>query len=246
MPQRFNTPAPPRDVHSPFDGFLLIDKPGGPTSHDIVAAVRRRFRIEKVGHGGTLDPAATGLLILLLGRATKFSDRVMGGDKTYEGTLRLGASTTTQDADGEPVDRGDPSGVTEEALAAALQGFQGDQYQVPPMVSAIKKDGVPLYKLARKGQTVERAPRLVHVYEFRLLRFGIPDSLIRVRCTKGTYVRTLCHDVGEALGCHGHLAALRRTRSGSFDVARAVPFDALLAMQREELPPRILPLTQGL
>ncbi len=245
MPRTFSAPLPPRDLHSPFDGFLLVDKPGGPTSHDIVAAVRRRFRIDKVGHGGTLDPSATGLLILLLGRATKFSDRVMGGDKTYEGTLRLGASTTTQDADGAPVDVGDPTGVTEELLAAALRNLQGDLYQVPPMVSAIKKDGVPLYKLARKGQTIERPPRLVHVFEFRLLRFGLPDSTIRVRCTKGTYVRTLCHDVGEVLGCHGHLAALRRTHSGAFDVARAVPFDTLMNLQRDELPPHILPLTAG-
>jgi tRNA pseudouridine55 synthase len=234
--------APPRPEFTPFDGLLLVDKPSGPTSHDIVAAVRRRFRIEKVGHGGTLDPAATGLLILLLGRATRLSDRVMGGDKTYEGTLRLGANTSTQDAQGETLETADASAVTSEALNAAMARFRGDLFQTPPMVSALKRDGVPLYKLARKGETVERAPRLVHVYEFRLVEFGIPDSRILVRCTKGTYVRTLCHDVGEALGCHGHLAALRRTRSGALDVANALPFERVLDLTRDELAPHIIPM----
>jgi tRNA pseudouridine55 synthase len=120
--------------------------------------------------------------------------------------------------------------------------FRGDLFQTPPMVSALKRDGVPLYKLARKGETVERAPRLVHVYEFRLVEFGIPDSRILVRCTKGTYVRTLCHDVGEALGCHGHLAALRRTRSGALDVANALPFERVLDLTRDELAPHIIPM----
>lgn len=246
MPSSYSSIAAPiRPEFSPFDGLLLIDKPSGPTSHDIVGAVRKRFRFEKVGHGGTLDPAATGLLVILLGRATKLSDRVMGGDKTYEGTLRLGASTTTQDAQGEVVETGDPSAVTVEALRAALERFRGDQYQTPPMVSALKKDGVPLYKLARKGQTVEREARLVHVYEFRLVEFGVPDSRILVRCTKGTYVRTLCHDVGEALGCHGHLAALRRTRSGTFDIADALPFDRVMGMTRDELAPHVVPMLKA-
>jgi tRNA pseudouridine55 synthase len=228
-----------------YDGLLLIDKPAGPTSHDIVAKVRRTFKIAKVGHGGTLDPAATGLLILLLGRATKLSEHIMGGDKTYEGTLRLGSATSTQDAEGEIVERGDCSLVTRERLLDAMARLRGDIYQLPPMVSAIKKDGVPLYKLARKGETVERKPRLVHIYELALLNFGLPESAFRVRCTKGTYVRTLCHDLGEALGCHGHLAALRRTRAAPFDAADALPLEEVLAMSKLELADHIVPMLKA-
>ncbi len=231
---------------SPFDALLLVDKPTGYTSHDVVARIRRHFAFDKVGHGGTLDPSATGLLVILLGKATKLSDRVMGGDKTYEGRIRLGESTSTQDAEGEILERGDPSGVTEAMLRAAMRPLTGDIFQVPPMVSAIKKDGVPLYKLARRGETVERPPRLVHVYEFQLVRFGVPESDIRVRCTKGTYVRTLCHDVGESLGCHAHLAALRRTHSGKLSVAEAKPLDDLLGLTRDMLRPHLVPMLKAL
>jgi len=243
--KHYSNIAPLRPEFSPFDGLLLVNKPAGPTSHDIVNAVRRHFRFEKVGHGGTLDPDATGLLVLLLGRATKLSDRIMGSDKAYEGTLRLGAATSTQDAGGEVTATGDPSGVTEADLAAVLAKLQGDQYQTPPMVSAVKQGGVPLYKLARKGKTVERPPRLIHVYEFRLVEFGMPDSRIFVRCSKGTYVRTLCHDAGEALGCHAHLAGLHRTRSGSLDVSAALPFDQIKKMTHEELAPHVIPILQA-
>lgn len=235
-------PAHPTAPSSELEGLLLVDKPAGMTSHDVVHAVRRMFKIEKVGHGGTLDPAATGLLILLLGRATKVSERVMGGDKVYAGVLRLGVSTSTQDAEGEPTGGSDPSGVTEAALRAAMVTLTGDIYQTPPMVSAIKKEGVPLYKLARKGEVVERQPRLVHIYRFDLKSFGIPDSEIEVKCTKGTYVRTLCHDIGEQLGCGGHLASLRRLQSGQFDVANAISFDALKTLPRTELAQHILPM----
>ncbi len=243
---RYPSIAPIGPEFTPFDGLLLVNKPAGPTSHDIVNSVRRHFQIKKVGHGGTLDPDATGLLVLLLGRATKLSERIMGADKAYEGTLRLGSATSTQDASGEVIATGDPSGVTEADLVAALKKMQGDQYQTPPMVSAVKQDGVPLYKLARKGKTVERPPRLVHIYEFRLVEFGIPDSQIFVRCSKGTYVRTLCHDVGAALGCHGHLAKLHRTRSGSLDVAAALSFEEIKKMTREELAPHVIPMLQAL
>ena len=154
----------------PFDGILIVDKPAGPTSHDVVDCIRRRFALKKVGHGGTLDPAATGLLIILLGRGTRLSERFMSSDKTYEGTLRLGMSTDTQDAEGRPIREADPSGITQDQLLAEMGRFKGDLYQTPPMVSAIKQGGVPLYKLARKGQEVERQPRLIHIYEFRLNR----------------------------------------------------------------------------
>ena len=233
-------PAPGADP----DGVLLVDKPAGVTSSDVVVAVRRMFRLRKVGHGGTLDPQATGLLVLLVGRGTKLSGAAMSGDKTYEGTLRLGAATTTQDAEGEVVSRGDPSGVTRERLEALVASdFTGDLFQTPPMVSAIKVDGVPLYRKARRGEEVAREPRLVHVFSFRIDGFALPDARFTVRCSKGTYVRTLCHDIGERLGCGGHLAALRRIRSGRFDVADAIPLDALRALPRADLPSRILPLS---
>ena len=228
----------------PDDGLLLVDKPSGPTSHDIVAKIRRQFRIAKVGHGGTLDPMATGLLILLLGKGTKISERVMGHDKTYEGTLRLGIETDSQDADGRIVAERDAAAVTAEQVAGQMKARLGDQMQMPPMVSAIKIQGVPLYKLARKGETVERPPKLIHVYRFELLDFSPPDVRFVVECTKGTYVRTLAHDIGQALGVGAHLVQLRRTKIGRFDVAGAVTLDELLA--RPTLEGRIMPLAAAL
>ena len=285
MFRRFSPPPPPPPppAFGPFDGVLLVDKPAGITSHDVVYKIRKGFAIDKVGHGGTLDPGATGLLIILLGKATKLSDRIMGGDKTYTGILRLGASTDTQDSDGSVTATGDPSGVTAEALAAAMRELTGDIYQTPPMVSAVKMDGVRLYKIARKGGEVEREQRFVHIYEFTATGAAqhaeikpkehraeaaesveasvssVPsvsnsgagagaaavellDVPIRVRCTKGVYIRTLCHDVGEAVGCHGHLTGLRRLRSGRFDVADAAPLADLLALSRDELASRVIPM----
>lgn len=226
------------------DGILLVDKPAGVTSSDVVVSVRKMFKLKKVGHGGTLDPQATGLLALLVGKATRASQAVMGGDKVYEGVLRLGEITNTQDAEGERTGGSDPSGVTREALEAAIAAdFTGDIFQVPPMVSAIKVGGVPLYKMARKGEEVAREPRLVHVYSIKIDEFGIPDTRFTVFCTKGTYVRTLCNDIGEKLGCGGHLAALRRVRSGRFDVKDAISMDALRSVSRAELPSKLLPLS---
>lgn len=228
----------------PCDGVLLVDKPAGPTSHDVVDEVRHRFRFHKVGHGGTLDPMATGLLVTLLGRATKLSERVMSADKAYEGTFRLGVATDTGDLDGRVTAEKDIGPVTRERLEAEVGRLRGDVMQTPPMVSAVKRDGVPLYKLARRGQTVEREPRLIHVYEFTLLGFTPPDASFSLRCTKGTYVRTLCADIGEALGCGAHLRRLRRTRSGAFDVKEAVPFESLLDMSVEQLESHVIPLHQ--
>lgn len=224
------------------DGLLLVDKPAGLTSHDVVDHVRRQFRFPKVGHGGTLDPMATGLLVLLIGRGTKRSEQVMNSDKVYEGVMRLGATTDTEDVDGRVVQERDPSGVTADALQAAIAKRQGDLMQTPPMVSAVKRDGVPLYKLARKGKTVEREPRLIHVYEFVLLGFDPPDAAFRLRCTKGTYVRTLAAEIGEELGCGAFLQSLRRTASGDFRVEDALPLEDILRMPPEELLPKILPL----
>lgn len=228
----------------PLDGLLLVDKPSGPTSHDIVAQIRRRFRIPKVGHGGTLDPMATGLLVILLGKGTKISDRVMGHDKTYEGTLRLGIETDSQDADGKIVAGKDALAVTAEQVAEQMKLRLGDQMQMPPMVSAIKIKGVPLYKLARKGETVERPPKLIHIYRFELLDFSLPDVRFVVECTKGTYVRTLAHDIGQSLGVGAHLVQLRRTRIGRLDVARASTLDELLALPA--LDGKVIPLAAAL
>ena len=239
-PPRAAAPAPGADP----DGLLLVDKPAGMTSSDVVVAVRRMFRLRKVGPAGTLAPQPTRPLLRLVGRGTKFCTSLMGGDKTYEGTLRLGAATTTQDAEGEVVSGSDPSGVARERLEALVAAdFTGDIFQTPPMVSAIKVNGVPLYKMARKGEEVAREPRLVHIFSFRIDDFALPDVRFTVRCTKGTYVRTLCHDIGAALGCGGHLAALRRTRSGRFSVADAIALDDLRALPRADLPSRLLPLS---
>ncbi len=226
----------------PFDGALLVDKPAGPTSHDIVEFVRSQFGIAKVGHAGTLDPAATGLLILLLGRGTKLSEKLMTDDKVYAGWMRLGETTHSYDADGEVTASAPVPPLDVEKLNAAAESFLGDQMQTPPMVSAVKKDGVPLYKLARKGIDVPREPRLVHIYNFRFNAYEEPCASFRVACTKGTYVRSLVHDLGQKLGCGAHLATLRRVVSGRFDVADAIEFEQLLKMSRAELEQRVIPI----
>jgi tRNA pseudouridine55 synthase len=226
----------------PFDGILLVDKPAGPTSHDVVDRIRRHFHLKKVGHGGTLDPAATGLLIILLGRGTRLSAKFMSSDKTYEGVIRLGIATDTQDADGTVMKESDPAGVTRDQLLAEMNRFRGDLYQTPPMVSAIKVKGVPLYKMARRGEEIERQPRLIHIYDMRLLDFTPPRASFVLRCTKGTYVRTICHDIGEALGCGAHLEKLRRAESGEFHVNRAIPLDRLLGLQQVQLLDVVVPL----
>lgn len=229
-------------ILTPFDGLLLVDKPAGLTSHDVVDRIRRHFGFKKVGHCGTLDPLATGLLLLVLGRATKFQAQLMSDDKTYEGVMRLGVSTDSQDADGEVTAEREVPALSAADLDRALEEFRGDIQQIPPMVSAIKHQGQPLYKLARKGRTVPREPRLVHIYDFRVLDIDLPMASFRVSCTKGTYVRTLCADLGEKLGCGAHLAALRRTRSGPFAVEDARPLAELLPLDREGLQPSIIPL----
>ncbi|OQA29312.1 MAG: tRNA pseudouridine synthase B [Verrucomicrobia bacterium ADurb.Bin345] len=233
-----------RSDNDPFEGLLLVDKPAGPTSHDIVDAIRRHFRFRKVGHGGTLDPMATGLLVILLGRGTKLSNYVIGSDKTYEGTMRLGITTNTDDADGEETGRADCAGVTRAQVEAEMKKLTGDLMQTPPMVSAVKVKGVPLYKLARKGQEVEREPRLIHVYEFTLKQFASPEADFILRCTKGTYVRTLCADIGRALGCGAHLNRLRRTQSGRLTVERAIALDKLLKLELPQLEEFVIPVHQ--
>jgi tRNA pseudouridine55 synthase len=224
-----------------LDGALLVDKPVGPTSHDVVAAVRRHFHIEKVGHCGTLDPNATGLLVLLLGRGTKLSEKLTADDKVYEGEIKFGVATDSYDADGEVTASVPVPALTVDKLNELAAGFVGDQMQTPPMVSAVKKDGVPLYKLARKGVEVPRAPRLVHIYRFRFASCQGAVGRFELACTKGTYVRSVAHELGQKVGCGAHLAALRRTRSGRFSVADALPLDAVLRLTVSELGQRVIP-----
>jgi tRNA pseudouridine55 synthase len=226
---------------SALDGAILVDKPTGMTSHDVVDAIRRKFGIKKVGHCGTLDPNATGLLIIVLGRGTKLSERLMGDDKVYEGSIKFGETTDSHDADGELVTSMPLLPMTLEELNEAAATFIGDQMQTPPMVSAIKKGGVPLYKLARKGIEVEREPRLIHVYNFRFTDYQEPLGSFRIACTKGTYIRSIANDLGQKLGCGAHLATLRRSASGKFDVADASTLEKVLSWSVTELEKKVLP-----
>jgi tRNA pseudouridine55 synthase len=228
----------------PLDGALLIDKPAGPTSHDVVDALRRTFRLEKVGHCGTLDPNATGLLIIVLGRGTKLSEKLMSDDKVYEGTVKFGETTDSYDADGELVSSLPLLPMTLEEINESAATFQGDQMQMPPMVSAVKVKGVPLYKLARKGIEVERKARLIRIYTFRFTRYEEPYGSFRVACTKGTYVRSMAHELGQKLGCGAHLATLRRLISGKFDVANAITFEEALNLSNVDLEKRVIPYLQ--
>lgn len=224
-----------------LDGALLIDKPATWTSHDVVAKVRNHFRLPKVGHCGTLDPMATGLLILVLGRATKLAEKFMASDKVYDGTMRLGETTDSYDADGELTNTFLVPPLTVDALNEAAAEMTGDQLQTPPMVSAVKIKGVPLYKLARQGQEVEREPRLIHVYTYRFTEYEEPFAYFRVSCTKGTYVRSLAHDLGQKLGCGAHLTRLRRVASGKFDLANATPLETVLTWDTAELEKHVIP-----
>jgi tRNA pseudouridine55 synthase len=226
------------------DGVLLVDKAAGMTSHDVVALVRRRLQIKKVGHCGTLDPIATGLLLLTLGRGTKIQDLLMSEDKDYAGTLTLGITTSTQDREGEVLQERLVPPLTESDVRDAFEKFRGDFYQMPPMVSAIKHGGVPLYKLARQGKVVEREPRLVHVYRYGIDRIGLPEIDFSVACSKGFYVRTYAHDIGETLGCGAHLKSLRRVKSGRFDVAGAITVEELKAADPVEILDRVLSLPE--
>ncbi len=227
-----------------LDGALLIDKPAGLTSHDVVDFVRASFRIRKVGHCGTLDPHATGLLVLLLGRATKLAEKLMSDDKVYEGTLQFGAETDSYDADGSVTATSAVPPLTLARLNETAAGFLGDLMQLPPMVSAVKVHGTPLYKLARKGLEVERKERLIHIFTFEFTDYAEPVAWFRVACTKGTYVRSLVHDLGRKLGCGAHLRNLRRLVSGRFDIADAIAFEDLNALDLKTLQERLIPFVR--
>jgi len=224
-----------------IDGALLVDKPLGVTSNFALQRVKRLLAAKKAGHAGTLDPLASGLLIALFGEATKFAGLLLDSDKEYLATLKLGETTATGDAEGEIL-KSSPVQVSTGELREVLKRFQGEIDQVPPMHSALKRDGVPLYKLARRGESVERKPRRVRILELEILDFQKPVLNIRVRSSKGTYVRTLAEDIGAALGCGAHLAGLRRTASGRFRVDDAIAVDALEGMAPPERQARLLGL----
>ncbi len=221
------------------NGILIVDKPAGWTSQDVAAKLRGVFHERRVGHGGTLDPMATGVLPVFIGRATRAAEFMESAEKEYVAGLRLGLVTNTQDTSGETLCE-QPVSVTREQLEAVLRRFAGPIEQIPPMYSAVKIGGRKLYELARKGQEIERAPRAVTIHELELLDGGGADWTLRVRCTKGTYVRTLCHDIGAALGCGGCMSSLRRTMAGRFPLDGALTMTQILDFAAQNDPQALL------
>ncbi len=224
------------------DGVLVIDKPVGPTSHDIVMKIKKKLSAKKVGHLGTLDPIASGVLPLVINRATKYAETLQQGVKEYDTLLKLGVVTDTYDAEGRVVEEHPIEGITEEDIIKVIEGFRGRLKQLPPMYSAVKVGGVPLYRLARKGIVVEREPKEVEIYSIKVVKVELPFVRFLVECSRGTYMRTLCHDIGQRLGCGGHLYGLTRTRSGLFTIEQAVSPE----LSAEELAAHIIPLEKVL
>ena len=231
--------------HIELDGVLLVDKPRDHTSHDVIARLRGMLRTKKIGHAGTLDPMATGLLIVLIGKATRVSQFMISLDKEYEGTIELGKTTDSQDADGQVMETRPVPALTLDDVKAAVQGFLGDQYQMPPMFSAIKVGGVALYKKARKGEEVAREPRFIRVMSWDVLGFESPNIQFRLRCSKGTYVRTLAHDLGNKLGCGAHLSALRRTATDRFNVSQALTLEQIEKLSLPDVQKRLIPVHEA-
>ena len=225
-------------------GVLLIDKEPDMTSHDAVAICRRQLRFKKIGHCGTLDPMATGLLMLVIGKATKIQDLLMSENKQYLGTMTLGITTGSQDKESDIVEQKEVPPFTDEEIDTAFKKYLGDFEQIPPMVSAIKKNGVPLYKLARKGIVVERKPRAIRVDSYTLDRIAVPEVDFTVNCSKGFYVRTYAHDIGQDLGCGAHLSALRRTQSGKFHVDKAMTAAQLKEASADDIKNSLISLAE--
>lgn len=216
-------------MNTDLHGILLVDKPSGCTSFDVVRRVRKMWDIKKIGHAGTLDPLATGLMVVLIGNYTKASDLLLMEDKSYEARITLGSATTTDDRMGEPIGQSDLSELTIFDIQAALDSFLGVQQQRPPNFSAIKIAGERCYKKARRGQTVTIQPRQVCFHDLKILKFEYPHVDISVKCSKGTYIRSLARDLGEAVGGHAHIGELRRTASGYFSIQNAIPLDDIRA-----------------
>lgn len=220
-----------------MDGVVNVYKTSGPTSHDIIDQIRRIFGQRRVGHAGTLDPMATGVLVVCLGKATRLVEYLTNTEKEYRAVLTLGVTTDTQDSTGEVISESDASGITIDALNIAVEAFVGEIEQVPPMISAIKHEGKPLYRHAREGKTIERAPRHVTIHSIAIDDFSTgnrAEANITVHCSSGTYIRTLCADIGEALGCGGMMSKLERTRVGRFSIGESVTIDELYRAQSED------------
>ena len=219
-----------------LDGVLLLDKPVGLSSNHALQRAKHAMDAQKAGHTGTLDPFATGLLVCCMGRATKISGAMLGADKGYHATIAFGRETDSGDLTGIVVNEApaDFAGVSEEALLKVLETFKGTQMQIPPMVSALKRDGKPLYEYARQGITLEREPREITIRQLDLLSLSPMSAEVQVLCTKGTYIRTLAQDIGRALGCFAHLSALRRTQVGPFFLENALPLETLQTMDAPE------------
>ncbi len=228
-----------------MNGFLVVDKPAGITSHDVVDRARRILGIRKIGHLGTLDPLGVGVLVLAVGKATKAVRYFVDDDKEYTTTVRLGVTTDTQDLDGTVLEEREVN-VTLDEFERALDRFRGEIEQIPPMVSAKKVGGKRLYKLHRQGIEVEREPKKVRIYEIDLRDFSPPEATFHVRCSKGTYIRTLCADIGEALGCGGAMAWLRRTKSGFFTIEDAVTLDELEKRNTDEIYTLLMPTERAI
>ena len=216
-----------------MNGIVIIDKPAGWTSQDVVSKLRGVLRTKRIGHGGTLDPMATGVLPVFVGRATRAVEFFEHAEKTYEAVLRFGITTDTEDISGTVLEQRSVS-VTEEQLLAALEKFKGEIQQIPPMYSAIKINGQKLYDLARKGREVERKPRTITIHKLECLSFSGETAKLLIHCSKGTYIRTLCKDIGESLGCGGCMEALRRVTAGEYTIADAVPLTELVAAENPE------------
>jgi len=223
-----------------MDGILIVDKPQGMTSHDVVDFVRKRFGFKKVGHAGTLDPMATGVLVILIGKYTKSSGQVMSRDKEYDATMVLGATSDTLDAWGRLTPRGKPARFTNEEIGTAFKRFLGDIEQFPPMYSAVKFKGRKLYELARRGISVTPSPRKVSIKKLEISKIALPEISFRLTCSKGTYVRQLSADIGESLGCGAYLSRLRRLASGDFTIDRAMGFEKLKGLEKSELEKRLV------
>lgn len=237
--------APTRRLKRRIDGILLVDKPAGPSSNQVLQWVKRLFQAEKAGHTGTLDPFASGLLPIMFGEATKFSSFLLDASKEYEAKLLLGVATSTGDITGDVLERRSVS-VSENDVRTVVASFLGEQLQTPPMHSALKRNGVPLYELARRGEVVEREPRRVVVEELVVTRFDGADCDLRIRCSKGTYIRVLGEEIGKALGCGASLSSLRRTSVSSFDVRGSCNSQQLESMNADDLVSHLLPVDAGL
>lgn len=218
-----------------MDGIIIVDKERGMTSHDVVDIIRRRFHLKKAGHAGTLDPIATGVLVVLIGDYTKRSNELMSEDKEYEGSLILGASSDTCDAWGKITPSGKTIDFVDDEIKAAFGKFSGEIEQVPPMYSSVRHNGKKLYELARKGLTVTVEPRKVSIKNMEVTKIALPEVFFHLTCSKGTYVRQLSADIGNMLGCGAYMSSLRRTRSGRFSIGEATGVDTIRKMKKEDL-----------